>query len=210
LLACRGGFILAPFAPEQTQARDRVRATVAANKIDSGIYELLRDVGDRIGADRVGDVLSGLLDGAARTRDTLERNVESLLGYANIPSRSEYDALLRVVEGLTTSVERLSKRIDTLAARSAAPAAGVSDKARRARPKKPRPSRPRSGSRQQAAAKPPIKPAAAKQPTKPTAAKQPIKPTAAKRSSKKTPTASPKRKSRTSAKTADKRRAATR
>jgi len=95
---------------------------MAEKKNDSGIYDLLLD-GGRIGAERVGEALSGLLDGAARTRGTLERNLESLLGYANIPSRSEYEQLVRVVEGLTNSVERLGKRMDELASRAAKSAA---------------------------------------------------------------------------------------
>jgi hypothetical protein len=92
---------------------------MAEKNSDSGIYEVLREVGGRIGAERVGEVLSGLVDGAARTRVSLERNLENLLGYANIPSRAEYEQLVRVVEGLTASVERLGKRIDDLALRAA-------------------------------------------------------------------------------------------
>jgi hypothetical protein len=111
---------------------------MAQKKSDPGIYDLLRDVGGRIGADRVGEVLSGLLDGAARSRGTLERNLENLLGYANIPSRTEYEQLVRVVEGLTASVERLGKRIDELAVRAAKSAAGepASQRARHGTPKK--------------------------------------------------------------------------
>ena len=97
---------------------------MAQKKADSSLYDLLRDVGGRIGADRVGEILSGLVDGATRSRATLERNLENLL--------------VRVVEGLTASVERLGKRIDDLAVRAAKSAERMprADSGRRGKPTK--------------------------------------------------------------------------
>lgn len=84
------------------------------NTIDTRITDLLQDVGDRIGADRVVDLFEGILDGAAKTRGSIEKSVDALLSYTNLPTRAEHVALADSVEAMAKRVEVLARRIERL------------------------------------------------------------------------------------------------
>lgn len=82
--------------------------------IDERITDLLTDVSDRIGADRVVDLFEGILDGAAKTRGNIEKSFDALLGYTNIPTRAEHMALVESVQALGKRIEVLAGRIERL------------------------------------------------------------------------------------------------
>lgn len=82
--------------------------------LDKYVLRWMSDIGERIGADRVGGALSGAMLGVARTRAAVDRNVESLLSLANIPSRAEYQRMLTRVEVLQSRVIDLNRRIDAI------------------------------------------------------------------------------------------------
>jgi hypothetical protein len=92
--------------------------------LDRLVLRWMTDVGERLGAERVGDALSGALAGVARTRAVVDRNVASLFSMTSSPTRREYERMYDRLDALQTSVASLSKRLDVLArALDRAPAA---------------------------------------------------------------------------------------
>ena len=95
-------------------------------------YEFLSELGERVGADRVQQVVESAITGAARTKKAVDKNVETLLSMANIPSRRDYermraklDALQGTIVHLTRTVEELRRRMgDTVETRTAHAAHG--------------------------------------------------------------------------------------
>jgi hypothetical protein len=82
--------------------------------LDKYVLRWMSDLGERIGAERVGGALSGAMLGVARTKAAVDRNVESLLSLANIPSRTEYQRMMTRVEVLQSRVIDLNRRIDAI------------------------------------------------------------------------------------------------
>jgi hypothetical protein len=82
--------------------------------LDKYVLRWMSDLGGRIGAERVGGALSGAMLGVARTRAAVDRNVESLLSLANIPSRAEYQRMMTRVEVLQSRVIDLNRRLDAI------------------------------------------------------------------------------------------------
>jgi len=79
------------------------------------VLRWMTDMGERLGAERVGDALTGALAGVAKTRAAMDRNVASLFSLASAPSRREYERMQVRVDALQTSVSSLSRRLDVLA-----------------------------------------------------------------------------------------------
>lgn len=79
------------------------------------VLRWMTDMGERLGAERVGDALTGALAGVAKTRAAVDRNVASLFSLASTPSRREYDRIHSRLDTLQTSVASLSRRLDVLA-----------------------------------------------------------------------------------------------
>jgi hypothetical protein len=84
-------------------------------RLDKYVLRWMSDVGDRLGAERVGDALSGAVLGMARTKAVVDRNVASLLSLANIPSRAEYQRMMTRVDVLQNRVIDLNRRLDAIA-----------------------------------------------------------------------------------------------
>jgi len=82
--------------------------------VEKKVYEWLAEVGDRIGAERVSQFLEGAIVGAARTKEAVDKNVDSLLAIANIPSRREYDRMRVKLDALQGSVMNLTRTVDRL------------------------------------------------------------------------------------------------
>jgi hypothetical protein len=121
-------------------------------RLDKYVLRWMSDMGGRIGADRVGDALSGAILGVARTRAVVDRNVASLLALANIPSRVEYQRMMTRVDVLQNRMIDLHRRLDAItldltsengqkrrrkasAKSKTGKAAGVDSRARRGGPK---------------------------------------------------------------------------
>lgn len=83
-------------------------------RLDKYVLRWMTDMGDRLGAERVGDALSGAILGVARTKAVVDKNVASLLSLANIPSRSEYQRMMTRVDVLQNRVIDLNRRLDAI------------------------------------------------------------------------------------------------
>ena len=83
--------------------------------LDRLVLRWMSDMGERLGAERVGDALTGALAGVAKTRAVVDRNVASLFSIANGPTRREYERLHDRLDALQSSVSNLSRRLDVLA-----------------------------------------------------------------------------------------------
>lgn len=82
--------------------------------LDKYVLRWMTDMGDRLGAERVGDALSGAILGVARTKAVVDRNVASLLSLARIPSRAEYQRMMTRVDVLQNRVIDLNRRLDAI------------------------------------------------------------------------------------------------
>jgi len=84
--------------------------------IEKKVYGWVADVGDRVGADRLGNLFGGALTGVAKTKATLDKNLDALLAVANIPSRGDYRRMQSKLESLHGSVMSLSRTVEQLRA----------------------------------------------------------------------------------------------
>jgi len=82
--------------------------------IEKKVYDWITDVSDRIGADKVGNILGGAVVGMARTKATLDKNLDTLLAMANIPSRGDYQKMKKKLDSLQGSVMSLSRTVEQL------------------------------------------------------------------------------------------------
>jgi hypothetical protein len=82
--------------------------------LDKYVLRWMTEMGDRLGAERVGDALSGAILGVARTKAAVDRNVASLLSLARIPSRAEYQRMMTRVDVLQSRVIDLNRRLDAI------------------------------------------------------------------------------------------------
>jgi len=94
---------------------------------------------------RFAESLSKAFERAAKTKGQVDRNIDTLLGFLNIPSRTDHNKLLTKVEAVQGSLVNLNIKLDRLlAARlGAAPASQGSERTLRSkqlRQKKSRPS----------------------------------------------------------------------
>jgi hypothetical protein len=87
---------------------------MANNNFEQRVYDWLAEVGDRIGAERVGNLLGGAAVGMARTKATLDKNLDMLLAMANIPSRGDYRRMQAKLDALQGSVISLSRTVEQL------------------------------------------------------------------------------------------------
>ena len=83
--------------------------------IDRLVLRWMSDVGERLGAERVGDALTGALAGVAKTRAAVDRNVASLFSLTGTLSRREMERIQDRLDTLQNSVSNLSRRLDVLA-----------------------------------------------------------------------------------------------
>jgi ABC-type transporter Mla subunit MlaD len=83
--------------------------------LDRLVLRWMTDMGERLGAERVGDALTGALAGVAKTRAAVDRNVASLFSIAGAPSRREMERVQERLDALQGSVANLSRRLDVLA-----------------------------------------------------------------------------------------------
>lgn len=85
-----------------------------AEGLEKMVPEWMSQLGDRIGADRMLDAVSGAVAGVARTRRSVDRNVSALMSMANIPSRGEYERVHARLNAVQNSIRNLSRRLDDL------------------------------------------------------------------------------------------------
>jgi hypothetical protein len=82
--------------------------------VEKRFYEFLSDLGDRVGTERVQQFFEGAITGALRTKKAVDKNVESFLSLANIPSRRDYDRMRAKLDALQGSVMNLTRAVEDL------------------------------------------------------------------------------------------------
>jgi hypothetical protein len=82
--------------------------------VEKRFFEFLGEVVDKIGTERVQQVLEGAINGAASTKKVVDKNVESLLALANIPSRRDFERMRNKLEALQGSVITLTRTVEDL------------------------------------------------------------------------------------------------
>jgi len=85
--------------------------------VEKKFYEFLSELGERTGADRVQQLVESAFTGAARTKKVVDKNVETLLAMANIPSRRDYDRMRAKLDALQGTIVHLNRTVEELRAR---------------------------------------------------------------------------------------------
>ena len=83
--------------------------------LEKRLFGLVSDLSQLVGTQRVGELLGEILVGASRTKAGFDRNVESLLALASIPSRRDYRRLETKLASLQGSMLSLARKLDRLA-----------------------------------------------------------------------------------------------
>lgn len=91
-----------------------------------GLVDRLKDAGEEkmqdmaeelISNPRFAEALGRALAGAAETKKSLNRNVRLALNLVNVPTKADYDDLVRKVVKLGDTVTKLEQRLDTVIGR---------------------------------------------------------------------------------------------
>lgn len=85
--------------------------------VEKKLYGLLSELGDRVGAERVQQLMETAMSSAVRTKKAVDRNVDTLLSMANIPSRRDYDRMRLKIDALQGTILNLTRTVDDLRAR---------------------------------------------------------------------------------------------
>jgi hypothetical protein len=92
---------------------------------DANILQWLFERGEQTLTDAVQDLVHGggfpdglakMFDEAGKTKGRMDKNVEVLLHFLNLPSRADYNQLLRKIEHLQGSLVNLNMKLDRLLA----------------------------------------------------------------------------------------------
>ena len=81
---------------------------------ENRLYDWISDMTDKIGAERVADILGTAAVGVARTKATFDKNFDAVLALANIPSRGDYQKMQAKLDSLQGSVMSLSRTVENL------------------------------------------------------------------------------------------------
>lgn len=82
--------------------------------VEKRFYEFLSELGDRVGTERVQHFVEGAITGALRTKKAVDKNMETVLSLANIPSRRDYDRMRAKLDALQGSVMNLTRAVEDL------------------------------------------------------------------------------------------------
>ncbi|MFM7144127.1 MAG: hypothetical protein ACKO2K_19665 [Alphaproteobacteria bacterium] len=77
-------------------------------------------VGELLSSPQVADAIGKALSGAARTKGTVDRNMQMVLSTLNVPTRQDLATLTAKVEALQGSLVNLNIKLDRLIAATAA------------------------------------------------------------------------------------------
>ncbi|TFH21744.1 MAG: hypothetical protein E4H03_09940 [Myxococcales bacterium] len=84
------------------------------DKAEKGITDWITDLTDRFGAERVSEMFGTAAVGVARTKATIDKNLDAVLALANIPSRSDYQKVQAKLDSLQGSIMSLSRMVEEL------------------------------------------------------------------------------------------------
>ncbi|MFN8626435.1 MAG: hypothetical protein U0587_10720 [Candidatus Binatia bacterium] len=89
--------------------------------LDRGEETLSQTVQDLVHGHGLPDGLGKLFDEAGKTKGRLDKNVEMLLHFLNLPSRADYNKLAGKLEHLQGSLVNLNMKLDRLLAAQTQP-----------------------------------------------------------------------------------------
>jgi hypothetical protein len=116
---------------------------------DSNLFQRLREMGESqmnrlleelMSSPRFAEVIGRTLQQAMATKGKVDRNMQTILGLLNLPSRADYKKLSTKIEALQGSLVNLNIKLDRILASQA------QKPAKRAARSKPRPSAPQQTS----------------------------------------------------------------
>ena len=84
------------------------------DKAEKGITDWIADLTDRFGAERVSEMFGTAVGGVARTKATIDKNLDAVLALANIPSRADYQKVQSKLDSLQGSIMSLSRTVEEL------------------------------------------------------------------------------------------------
>jgi len=102
--------------------------------VEKKVYEFLSELGDRLGAERVQQLFENAVTGAVRTKKAVDKNVDTLLSMANIPSRREYDRMRAKLDALQATIMSLNRTVEDLRARVGGTNGGAPSRRRKSKP----------------------------------------------------------------------------
>ena len=85
-----------------------------SESVEKKLYALVSELGQLLASERLAEAVGEFIAGASKTKASLDRNIDGLLGLANIPTRTEYRRIETKVEALQASVLSLSRKLDRL------------------------------------------------------------------------------------------------
>lgn len=84
------------------------------DKAEKGISDWLTELTDRFGAERVSEMFGTAAVGVAKTKATIDKNLDAVLALANIPSRADYQKVQTKLDSLQGSIMSLSRTVEEL------------------------------------------------------------------------------------------------
>ena len=84
------------------------------DKSEKGIADWISELTDRFGAERVSEMFGTAAVGVARTKATIDKNLDAVLALANIPSRADYQKVQSKLDSLQGSIMSLSRTVEEL------------------------------------------------------------------------------------------------
>ena len=108
MAAARGG------APYTRGAGGLAVSKAGEDNLEKKLYALAGELGQLLASERMAEALGELIAGAAKTKASLDRNIDGLLSMANIPTRAEYRRIETKIDSLQASVLSLSRKLERL------------------------------------------------------------------------------------------------
>lgn len=90
------------------------RYNVGVDSIEKRVAGLLSEIRNVVGNRRLDSLLGTAMESAMRTKANVDRNIDSLLALANLPSRGDYRKLQTRLDVVQGSLRNLSHRLDEL------------------------------------------------------------------------------------------------
>lgn len=87
---------------------------MAGAGVEKTLFAALRELGRVFGEERVMNAAGQVLQTVAQTKARADDNMATLLSLANLPSRSDIDALRRQLDVLQATVANLGRKVDRL------------------------------------------------------------------------------------------------
>ena len=111
---------------------------------ERGIFQRLREVGEGqmkglldelLSSPRFAEVVGKTLQQAMATKGTVDRNMQTILGLLNVPSKADYKKLATKIEALQGSLVNLNIKLDRILAQQSDAKKAAAKPAARPKPK---------------------------------------------------------------------------